>query len=341
MYDLRSLTLAELEEAVVAMGEAKFRAVQIFKWLHQKYADSFSEMTNVSLQLREQLQNKFCITPVMLVEETKSNENIVAKYLFSVPKNNIIESVFMKYSYGNALCISTQVGCRMGCLFCASGALGLERGLSAGEMCAQIYKVGQQLGEKISNVILMGIGEPFDNFAEVMKFLNIIGHKDGLGLGARQITISTCGLVDKIEAFARVKSQVNLAVSLHASNDDIRHQIMPITKRYPINAVIDACKAYSEVTRRRVTYEYALIAGLNDSAGCAKELAGLIKGNLCHVNLIPLNAAKGQYSASKSHVVKQFAQVLQNSGIKCTIRRSLGTDILAACGQLRRNYIGD
>ncbi len=337
--DIKNLTLDELEQDIINMGEAKFRAKQIFSWLHQKNVSSFDEMLNISKGFREKLNNRFKITNIEIVDKLISSVDKTTKYLFKLENNHIIESVLMKYSYGNAVCISSQVGCRMGCTFCASTLDGLERNLTTAEMVSQIYKIQEDSKEKIRSIVLMGSGEPFDNFDNFLKFIEIINHKDGLNIGQRHITVSTCGIVPKIYELADKKLQVNLALSLHAPTDEKRKNIMPIAKKYTVREIVDACKYFAQTTKRRVTYEYALIAGINDGEEDAKEIIKLLKGSLAHINLIPVNNVKERnYIKSSKEQIKNFATILKKSGIETTIRRELGSDINAACGQLRKSY---
>ena len=337
--DIKNLTLDELEKEILDMQEAKFRAKQVFSWLHQKNVSSFDEMTNISKDFREKLDNKFKLTEIEIIDKLVSNVDKTTKYLFKLENNYIIESVLMKYSYGNAVCISTQVGCRMGCKFCASTLDGLERNLLASEMLSQIYKIQEDSKEKIRSIVLMGSGEPFDNFENFLKFIEIINHKDGLNIGQRHITVSTCGIVPKIYELADKKMQINLALSLHAPTDEDRKKIMPIAKKYTVKEIVEACKYFANTTKRRVTYEYALISGVNDREEDAKEIIKLLKGSLCHVNLIPVNDVKERnYIKSSKEQIKNFANILINAGIETTIRRELGSDINAACGQLRKSY---
>ena len=337
--DIKNLTLDELEQEIVNMGEAKFRAKQIFSWLHQKNVSSFDEMSNISKDFREKLNNRFKMTNIEIVDKLISSVDKTTKYLFKLENNHIIESVLMKYSYGNAVCISSQVGCRMGCTFCASTLDGLERNLTTAEMVSQIYKIQQDSKEKIRSIVLMGSGEPFDNFDNFLKFIEIINHKDGLNIGQRHITVSTCGIVPKIYELADKKLQINLALSLHAPTDEKRKSIMPIAKKYTVREIVEACKYFAKTTKRRVTYEYALIAGVNDTEEDAKEIIKLLKGSLAHINLIPVNDVKERnYIKSSKEQIKNFATLLKNAGIETTIRRELGSDINAACGQLRKSY---
>ncbi len=337
--DIKTFSLKELETEILNIGEPKFRAKQIFNWLHQKHIENFDEMTNISKETREKLSEKYKITEIKILDTLVSKEDGTTKFLFQLEGGHIIESVLMKYSYGNAVCISSQVGCRMGCTFCASTLEGLERNLTVAEMLSQIYKIQKYCGERIRSIVLMGSGEPFDNFDNFKKFIEIINCKEGLELGQRHITVSTCGIVPKIYEFADLKTQVNLAISLHAPNDELRRNIMPVAKRFTISEIIQACKYFAEKTKRRVTYEYALIAGVNDKEEHARQIITLLKGTLCHINLIPVNDVKERdYIKSSKNQIKKFSQIIEKAGIEVTVRRELGSDINAACGQLRRSY---
>lgn len=339
MTDIRSLTLEELKSELRALGEKNFRAKQIFNWLHKQYVSSFNEMTNISKALREKLEKSYSLSRLNIVQKLVSKEDGTTKYLFDLGDNIYIESVLMKYEYGNSVCISSQAGCRMGCKFCASTIDGLDRNLLAGEMAEQIYEIQRDIGERISNIVIMGSGEPLDNYDNLLKFLSIINNKEGLEIGQRHITVSTCGLVDKIYELAEKKLQITLAISLHAPNDEIRQKTMPISKVYSIDKLIKAAKYYANTTKRRVTYEYSLISGVNDSSENAIELASRLKGSMCHINLIPVNDVKeNNFIRSSEKNIKNFAELLQSNGIETTIRRRLGSDINAACGQLRKSY---
>jgi len=340
--DIRSLTLSEMERFIISLGEKKFRALQVFEWINRKLANSFDEMTNLSKELRSKLSEQSYISEIKILEKLESAELLndkTKKYLFQLENKTIIESVFMEYSHGNSVCISSQAGCKMGCVFCASTVNGIERDLTAGEILAQVYEIQKDTGEKISNIVVMGSGEPFDNFENVMKFLEIINDEKGLNIGRRRVTISTCGLVDRIYEFAEQNLQTTLAISLHAPNDKIRKQIMPIAKRESMEELLLACKYYSNKTNRRVTYEYALIDGLNDSIEDAKELGAKLRRTLCHVNLISVNEiAERNYKGSSNEKALKFSKTLEQFGVVTTIRRKLGSDINAACGQLRNSY---
>ena len=338
--DIKSMNTAELEELLQEMGEPKFRGKQIFDWLHAKQADSFEEMTNLPKALREKLAERADINGVEPVKKLVSQIDGTRKYLFALSDGAIIESVLMKYEHGNTVCISTQVGCRMGCKFCASTLDGVERGLTAGEMLSQIYAIQKDCGERVHGTVLMGSGEPLDNYENVLKFLRLINDPKGQNMGQRHITLSTCGLVDKIYELAEEELQITLAVSLHAPNDDIRTQTMPVAKLYSMDKLLQACGDYAERTGRRITFEYALIHGLNDGAEHARELVKKLKRLLCHVNLIPVNDVKERdYVKSTAERVKQFAAILNENGVETTVRRKLGSDIDAACGQLRRSHM--
>ena len=293
----------------------------------------------MSKALREKLKENYIIKNIKIVEKLVSKEDNTSKYLFDIGDDIVIESVLMRYSYGNAVCISSQAGCRMGCTFCASTVDGLERNLLPGEMAAQIYEIQRDIGERVSNVVIMGSGEPLDNYDNVIDFLEIIHSKEGNNLSHRHITLSTCGLVDKIYDLAKENLQITLAISLHAPNNEIRQNTMPVAKRYDIDSLIKAAKYYADTTKRRVTFEYALIKGVNDSSDCARELASRLKGIMCHINLIPVNDVKeNNYIRSTEENINSFASLLRELGIETTVRRKLGSDINAACGQLRKSY---
>jgi len=316
------------------LNHPAYRAEQLFEWLHRRGAASFMDMNNLPVALREALAGE-CHIPPCRVVKTQTSKDTTVKYLFSLGEDGVhIESVLMGYNHGFSLCISTQAGCRMGCKFCASAIGGLVRNLTAGEMCAQVYNVP----EGVSSIVLMGCGEPLDNFDAVVRFIALITHPKGANLGARHITVSTCGLVPEIYALARMKLQVNLAVSLHGPSDEIRRQFMPVANRYPLEELLEACRFYTDTTRRRITYEYALASRINDAPQQAQELARRLRGQLCHVNLIPVNAKsreRSHFAPTPRREAEAFAAVLTRHHIPTTIRRSLGNDIAAACGQLR------
>lgn len=337
--ELRDLEIDEIKDYLEKIEEKPFRAKQIFRWVHKPIND-IEEMTDISKNLREKLKNDFYICNMEIVTVKESKEDGTKKYLLSMKDGNIIECVFMKYKHGNSICISTQAGCQMGCNFCASTIGGKNRDLTAGEMLGQILTVILDTKESISNIVLMGTGEPFDNYKNVLKFLKLVNAKEGINIGMRHITISTCGLVPEIKKLADENIQVTLAISLHAPNDELRQSIMPIAKKYSIEELINACKYYIEKTNRRITFEYSLIDGVNDKPEHAKQLISLLRNMLCHVNLIPINSVKERsYRKSKKEKVENFKKELESKGLDTTIRRELGSDIEAACGQLRRQYI--
>ena len=338
--DIKSMNVNELEDLLKELGESKFRAKQIFDWLHAKQVDSFEEMTNLSKGLREKLAETASINGVEIVRKLVSQIDGTRKYLFALSDGAIIESVLMKYEHGNTVCISTQVGCRMGCKFCASTLDGVERGLTAGEMLSQIYAIQKDCGERVHGTVLMGSGEPLDNYDNVVKFLRLINDPKGQNMGQRHITLSTCGLVEKMYDLAEEDLQITLAVSLHAPNDGIRTQTMPIAKVYSMEKLLQACRDYADKTKRRITFEYALIHGVNDGDEHAWELVKKLRDMLCHVNLIPVNDVKERnYVKSTADRVKRFAGILNENGVETTVRRKLGSDIDAACGQLRRSHM--
>ncbi|MBQ3615982.1 MAG: 23S rRNA (adenine(2503)-C(2))-methyltransferase RlmN [Anaerotignum sp.] len=338
--DIKSMNITELEDLLKELGEPKFRAKQIFDWLHAKQVDSFEEMTNLSKGLREKLSETASINGVEIVRKLVSQIDGTRKYLFALSDGAIIESVLMKYEHGNTVCISTQVGCRMGCKFCASTLDGVERGLTAGEMLSQIYAIQKDCGERVHGTVLMGSGEPLDNYDNVVKFLRLINDPKGQNMGQRHITLSTCGLVDRMYDLAEEDLQITLAVSLHAPNDGIRTQTMPIAKVYSMDRLLQACRDYADKTKRRITFEYALIHGVNDGDEHAWELVKKLRDMLCHVNLIPVNDVKERnYVKSTADRVKRFAGILNENGVETTVRRKLGSDIDAACGQLRRSHM--
>ena len=338
--DIKSLLLSELEEEIKNIGEKGFRAKQIYSWLHEKNAKSFAEMSNLSNNLREKLSNKSFISELKILKKMKSRQDDTTKYLFQLENDTIIESVLMKYSFGNSVCVSSQAGCRMGCKFCASTIGGIERNLTSAEMLSQVYEIQSELGERISNVVIMGSGEPLDNYENTLKFIRILNSEEGLKIGQRHITLSTCGLVDKIAELQQENLQINLAISLHAPNDEIRKKLMPIAKTYSMAELISACNSYSNATKRRITYEYALIHGVNDSRESALELAKKLSNTLSHVNLIPVNNVDEQnFRKSSKENILAFSEILKKSNVETTIRRELGSDINAACGQLRKSYL--
>jgi 23S rRNA (adenine2503-C2)-methyltransferase len=339
MINILDINLVELKKWMKSNGESEFRAKQVFDWIY-KDIWKFENMNNIPRSVKEKLQRDFYIGIPELVEEYSSKLNDTKKYLFALEDGNLIECVIMKYKHGNSICISTQVGCRMGCKFCASTIGGMIRNLTPGEMLAQIMKSQHLIGERISNVVLMGSGEPFDNFDNVLKFLEIVNSENGLNIGQRHITISTCGIVPKIKEFADINTQITLAISLHAATDEIRMKSMPIANKYSIAEIIEVSKYYINKTNRRLTFEYALVKDLNDSKQDAEKLSTLLAGMLCHVNLIPINEIKeNELKTSSKDNVAEFKKVLENNNVQVTIRREMGLDINAACGQLRRSYI--
>ena len=333
--DLKDLTMKELENYLERLGEKKFRAKQIFSWIY-KGAGSFGEMTDLSLELRQKLEENAEIKRLRILKVQHSEKDGTRKYLFGLEDGNSIESVFMKYKFGNTVCISSQAGCRMGCSFCASAINGLQRNLTAGEMADQILSIEKDTGEKVGNIVVMGTGEPLDNYENLSGFIGNINDKSGLNIGMRNITVSTCGLIPKMLDIAKDFPQINLAVSLHAPNDSIRNKLMPISRRYPMDEHLKACRRHDELTGRRITFEYALVRGVNDSDRNGEELADKLRGLNCHVNLIPLNrvAETGLYGTERTDA-ERFCALLEKRGIQVTIRRELGSDIDAACGQLR------
>lgn len=340
MVNLKSMTEEEMENFCLQLGEKKYRGKQIFKWLYRGAAD-IDDMTDIPEAFRRKLKDVCYIGRVDIEKVFQSNIDNTAKYLLKLDDGNIIESVLMEYSFGLSACISTQVGCGMGCSFCASTIGGLLRNLSSGEMADEIVTMQNDRGKRISNIVLMGSGEPLNNYENVVKFLNIISCEDGLNIGMRHLTLSTCGIVPEIRRLADLELQITLAVSLHAPNDEIRRKIMPIAWSYSIRDIMDACRYYIEKTNRRITFEYSLIKGVNDARENAEELSSLLKGMLCHVNLIPVNEiSEREYKKADSKRVLEFKDILDSRGIQVTIRREMGADINAACGQLRKNYMG-
>ncbi|MDM8201404.1 MULTISPECIES: 23S rRNA (adenine(2503)-C(2))-methyltransferase RlmN [Eubacteriales] len=333
---ISSYTLEQLAEQLKAMGQPAFRAKQIFHWLHQKLVTEFSAMTDQPKALLAKLEEEYYIAAPVIQRRQQSKDGTV-KYLFRLADGNCIETVVMRYNYGNTVCVSTQVGCRMGCRFCASTQAGRVRNLEAGEIAAEIYAAQKDIGERISHIVLMGIGEPLDNFDNVMDFLTIISSPEGVNIGMRNISLSTCGIVPQIDKLAEKKLQLTLSISLHAPNNAMRSQMMPVNDAYPVEELIAACRRYQKVTGRRISFEYSMVRGVNDSPATAKELAKLIRGMGAHVNLIPINPVDGSpYSATDAENVKRFQNMLTDLGVNATVRRRLGSDISAACGQLRR-----
>lgn len=337
--DLLSLTIEELEDFFVKMGQQKFRAKQVFQWVNKGVKD-IDEMTNLSKDVRENLKTKAYINKLEIVEKFISKIDGTTKYLFKLIDGNIVESVLMKYEHGLSVCISSQVGCKMGCKFCASTGVGFVRNLTSSEMIDQVLTIQKEADGRVGNIVVMGIGEPFDNYDNLIKFIRLVNHKEGMNIGARHISVSTCGLVPEIIKLSKENLPVTLSISLHAPNDEAREKIMPVNKRYSIDKLIEACKIYTETTKRRITFEYALIDGVNDTVECVQQLSALLKGMLCHVNLIPVNSVtnSGFKKSSKERIFK-FKDMMERRGIETTVRRELGADIDAACGQLRRSLI--
>lgn len=337
--DILSLSFDELCEKLLQIGEKKFRGAQVFKWLHEQKATEFEQMSNISAQTKKVIGDNFYINSLKIQKRLVSDLDNTVKYLYVLPDGNKVETVLMEYKHGNSICISTQVGCKMGCRFCASTKAGFVRNLEPSEMLLQIYETERDSGRKVDSIVLMGIGEPLDNFDNVLKFLKIISYPEGRNMSLRHISLSTCGLVDKIYELAGLKLGLTLSVSLHAPTNEKRDLIMPVNQKYPVEKLIKACDDYFRTTGRRISFEFALIKGVNDDTGTAKELIALLKPlGVCHVNLIPINEIReGGYR--KSNFVRGFQKTLCDGGINATVRRTLGSDIEAACGQLRRDNI--
>ena len=339
MKNIKEYNLDELQDELVALGEKKYRAEQIFKWIYVDKVKEFDEMTNLSIELREKLKQNYTMCNFNIIKKQESTDG-TKKYLFDVLDGNAIETVLMQYHHGKTICVSSQIGCKMGCKFCASTGIKFVRSLTSGEIVEQILAVEQDIGDKISNIVFMGIGEPFDNYENVMKAIKIINNQKGLNIGARHISISTSGLVPMIYKFADEELQCTLSISLHATNDEKRSSMMPINNRYNIKELMEACRYYIEKTNKRISFEYALAKDNNDNLDDAKELVKLLKGMLCHVNLIPINKIEnGAFSKSSNENIIKFRDYLNEKGIVATIRRELGSDIDAACGQLRRKNL--
>jgi len=337
--DIRSKYLTELKDLLTAMGEKPFRAGQLFSWMHKKHVSSYDQMTDLSGTLREKLAKQYPLVTLAKAEELVSKDG-TRKYLFALPDGNVIESVWMQYHHGNSVCISSQAGCAMGCAFCASTIGGKVRDLTASEMLEQIYRITELTGERVSNIVVMGTGEPFDNYDNLIRFIRLVTGERGLNISRRNITVSTCGLVPEMRRFAEDDTGATLAVSLHAPNDGKRRKLMPVARKYAIEDVAAAAKYYFEKTGRRVTFEYALIKGVNDSDEDAYELSLLLKGNPCHINLIPVNPVKERgFEAPKRSEIVNFQNKLEKYGINVTIRRGIAGDINGACGQLRKSFI--
>ena len=337
--DIKSMTLEEVTAQMAALGEKSFRAKQLYDWMHVKLAEGFDDMSSLSIPLRQKLKENYSLTCLKMVDERVSQVDGTRKYLFGLEDGHVIESVWMQYHYGNSVCISSQVGCRMGCRFCASTLDGLERNLRPSEMLEQIYRIQSITGERVSNVVVMGSGEPMDNYDNVIRFLRLVSDEKGLNISQRSLTISTCGIVPGIRKFAEEGLAVTLALSLHAPNDEVRKTLMPVANSYKLQDVLEACHYYYEKTGRRLTFEYSLVRGVNDNLDEARALAKLIKDQHGHVNLIPVNPIKERdYVQSGQKAIQDFKNLLEKNGINVTIRREMGRDIGGACGQLRRSY---
>ncbi len=340
MQDIKSFTLEELKSEIEKLGEKPFRAKQLYQWMHQKLARSFDEMTNLPFSLREKCTREYEYTSIKEVKMQESAIDGTRKYLFELKDGSLVESVWMKYKHGNSVCISSQVGCRMGCAFCASAIGGLERSLTPSEMLDQIYAVTLLTGERVSNVVVMGTGEPLDNYDALLRFIRLLTDENGLHISQRNLTVSTCGLVPQMLKLADEQLQITLALSLHASSDEKRKELMPVANKYSIAELMEACRYYFEKTKRRITFEYSLVGGVNDRPEDAERLAELTKDLNCHVNLIPVNPIKERdFVQSKGAEIASFKNKLEKNGINVTIRREMGRDIDGACGQLRRRYI--
>ena len=339
MKNIKDYNLEDLKKEMIELGEKPFRAEQIFKWVHQEKVKTFEEMTNLSLELRKKLEENYTMCNYKILKKQESKDGTI-KYLFDVLDGNAIETVLMRYHHGNSICVSSQIGCKMGCKFCASTGINFIRSLTSGEIVGQIIAVEQDTGEKISNVVFMGIGEPFDNYDNVVNAIRIINNPKGLNIGARHISISTSGIVPKIYQLAEENIQCTLSISLHATSNEKRSSMMPVNNAYPLEELMKACKEYIKKTNKRISFEYALAKDNNDNLQDAKELVKLLKGMLCHVNLIPINKIEnGKFDKSSNENIMKFRDYLNDHGIVATIRRELGSDIDAACGQLRRKEL--
>ena len=338
--DICAYTYEQLQEEVQVLGEPKFRARQIYEWLHVKLVDDFSEMRNLPKNFRMRLQEQYQILPVIMLERQESHLDGTNKFLFKLYDDNMVESVLMRYHHGNSVCISSQAGCRMGCKFCASGIDGLERNLSASEMLGQVYQIQKIMGERVSNVVVMGTGEPLDNYQNLLIFLKILSGEHGLHISQRSITVSTCGIIPKMYELAQEHLQITLALSLHGSTQEKRRRLMPVADAYGLEELLKACDNYFQETGRRITFEYSLIHGVNDTQEDVQELVSILKPRNCHLNLIPVNPVKERnFIRPDSKNAQNFKNKLEKNGINVTIRREMGADIDGACGQLRRRYI--
>ena len=337
--DIKSMDKNEISEVCKNLGLPSYRAGQIYSWIQKSGVQSYDEMTNLPKQLRAVLNENYPLKGCEIELKKVSKIDSTVKYLFRLYDGNYIESVLMKYKYGYTLCVSSQVGCKMGCMFCASTKNGCVRNLSAGEIISQIHSAQRDMNIRISHVVMMGMGEPLDNFDNAMKFLSLVTDPDGLNIGMRNISLSTCGIVPRIYDLMAKKLQLTLSVSLHAPDDEMRSKIMPVNKKYHVDELIKACRDYTKATSRRISFEYAMISGVNDTEECAMKLASLVKGMLCHVNLIPANEIDGStYKRSGAQALKNFCDILNSRGVNVTVRRSLGSDIDASCGQLRSRH---
>lgn len=339
LIELTGMELPALQEYLQSIGQPKFRAAQLFDWIHQKRVTDFDAMQNLPKALRDRLKEEATLTTLTIQRKLESKLDGTVKYLYGLPDGECVETVLMRYSYGNSLCVSSQVGCKMGCAFCASTKAGFVRSLTAGEILAQVYETERDLGVKISHIVMMGIGEPLDNYENVLRFLRLINSPSGANISLRNLSLSTCGLVDQIDRLAEEKLGITLSISLHASDNETRSRMMPVNRRYPMEELLAACKRYTDRTGRRISFEYALIAGENDRPEDARRLAHCLKGQLCHINLIPVNSVKETSFRADRKRVREFQQELSRLGMNATVRRTLGADINAACGQLRRDKI--
>ena len=340
--DIKSLTREELREALLARGEKAFRADQVYSWMHERLASGFCEMTNLSKALREALEEEYDYTNLEIVEVQRSRLDGTCKYLFRLADGNVIESVLMRYHHGNSVCISSQAGCRMGCRFCASTIGGLVRNLKASEMLDQIYRIQKDTGERVSNVVVMGTGEPLDNYENLLRFIRILSEEHGLHISQRNITVSTCGIAPRIRELADEDLSITLALSLHAATQEKREELMPIARKYQLPEVLEACAYYFKKTGRRLTFEYSLVGGVNDHPEDARRLAELARPVHSHVNLIPVNpVTERSFVQPDKKVIGNFKKELEKYGINVTIRREMGRDIDGACGQLRRRYLDE
>ena len=338
--DLKSLSYQEMLDEMAAMGEKTFRGKQIYQWLHEKLVSTPDEMGNIPAKLKDRLKEAYTCSSLQMIDVFTSGIDGTQKYLFRLQDGNVIESVLMKYKHGNSVCVSSQVGCRMGCRFCASTLGGLTRNLQTGEILDQVYQIQKYSGERVSNLVLMGTGEPMDNYDNVVKFIRMLSDEHGLNISQRNITVSTCGIVPRIYDLAKEKLQITLALSLHAATQEKRKELMPIAYKYELGEVLEACRYYYEQTGRRLTFEYSLVGGVNDTDRDVQQLVGLVSGLNCHINLIPVNPIKERsYVQSNARVVANFKTKLEKYGINATIRREMGRDIVGACGQLRKSYI--